>query len=375
MRVVVATVAHRGDDARIVHRQARTLLEAGHSVVLISPEPGEESRRFDPDGLERIRVPRATGRHRLGSWWSFWLIVGKVTRGADLLLVHDPELVPLSAYRRLNGVRKMWDVHEDYLAYAPNVSWLSGSSRSLLRLGVKLVYRVGRNRFGILVAEESYRKDFSSAPVVRNTTVVSDEVAGLTNPDQVVYVGRISRDRGCSEMLEIGRRLANEMGVSLVLVGPCDVDCEEEVRGAAACGWVDWRGVLPNPKARSVIRGSLVGLSLLHDVANYRHSLPSKMFDYWSEGLPVIATPLPASIDLISASHGGALLSAFEGSAVVDEVVQSIVSMREDLPERSRLGESGWKYARDWANWTRDGAEFERLIRMAPSPQGRRRSV
>lgn len=301
--------------------------------------------------------------------------MGKVTRGADLLLVHDPELVPLTAYRRLNGVRKMWDVHEDYLAYAPHVSWLGGWTRNVLQLGVKLVYRIGRSRFELLLAEESYRKDFPDAPVVRNTTVVSDQVAGLTNPDQVVYVGRISQDRGCSEMLEIGRRLATEVGVSVVLVGPCDVDCEEEVQRAAACGWVDWRGVLPSPQARSVIRGSLVGLSLLHDVANYRYSLPSKMFDYWSEGLPVVATPLPASRDLVTASRGGELVSAFEGGVVVDEVVRSVISIRENLPERSRLGESGWKYVRNCANWTRDGAEFERLIRMAPSPRGRRRSV
>jgi len=375
MRVVVATVAHRGDDARIVHRQTRALLAAGHSVVLIAPEPGDHARRFDPDGLERIEVPRAVGRRRLLSWWRFSLILGTVTRDADVLLVHDPELLPLVAFRRLSGVRKIWDVHEDYLAYAPHVSWLGSWSKGMLRLAVKLLYGVGRRRFGILLAEESYRKDFPEAPVVRNTTSVAEQLAGLTHPDRVVYVGRISNDRGCWEMIEIGRRLASEAGISLVLVGPCDVDCEDAVRRAVTGGWVDWRGVLPNPEARVIIRGSLVGLSLLHDVANYRHSLPSKMFDYWSEGLPVIATPLPASRELVAASRGGVLVSAIDGADVVEEVVRRVISLRDDELERSRLAEAGWEYVRNHANWVREGAEFERLIRMTPSPRRRRRSV
>lgn len=363
MRVVVATVAHRGDDARIVHRQARALLEAGHSVVLIAPDPGEPSRRFDPEGLERLHVPRATGRHRARAWWRLSLVVRKATRGADLLLVHDPELLPLVAFRRLDGVLRVWDVHEDYFAYAPHVSWLGGRWKWILQRLLKLLYWVGRRRFKVILAEESYRQDFPGAPVIRNTTYVSDEHVSRSNPVRVVYVGRISNDRGCSEMIDIGRRLNTESGISLVLVGPCDSDCDRIVRMAMEFGWLDWRGALSHPEARSVIRGSLCGLSLLHDVANYQNSLPSKMFDYWSEGVPVIATPLRASADLVRRSRGGVLVSACEGQVVVEETVRSALELKTNEAEWEQLSRAGWEYVRENANWSCDGREFERLIR------------
>ena len=37
MRVVVCTVVHHPADARILHRQIRALLDAGHQVTYIAP--------------------------------------------------------------------------------------------------------------------------------------------------------------------------------------------------------------------------------------------------------------------------------------------------------------------------------------------------
>ena len=37
MRVCVATVVHHPEDARIMHRQIRALLDAGHEVTYVAP--------------------------------------------------------------------------------------------------------------------------------------------------------------------------------------------------------------------------------------------------------------------------------------------------------------------------------------------------
>jgi len=362
MRVVVATVAHRGDDARIVHRQARALLEAGHSVVLIAPDPGEKSRTYDPPGLERVITMRATGRKRFLPWIRMSRRLGSTCRGADILLVHDPELVPIVAFRCLHGVIKVWDVHEDYLAHASDVQWAPPRARFVLRWGVEIIYWIARRRFRVFLAEESYVKNFPGASVIPNTAVVSEPMPPCSDPDQVVYLGRISRDRGCEEMIGIGRRLSTEAGLRLVLVGGADRNCEEALKAAHERGWVDWRGALPNPEARAVIRGSLAGLSLLHDVDNYRDSWPSKFFDYWSEGLPVLTTPLPGSYDLISTSNGGVVLSGVSGHSVVDETIRLVFLLRRDQRGHQRLARAGWEYAKNRANWIRDRERFVFLV-------------
>ncbi|MBO0788356.1 MAG: glycosyl transferase, partial [Actinobacteria bacterium] len=63
MRVVVCTVVHHPEDARILHRQIRALLEAGHKVTYLAPARAREAA-IDWPGLAVADVPRAAGRRR-----------------------------------------------------------------------------------------------------------------------------------------------------------------------------------------------------------------------------------------------------------------------------------------------------------------------
>src|SRR5690606_27062165 len=63
MHALVATVVHHPEDARILHRQIRALLDAGHSVTYLAPF---RERGVTPwPELTAVDVPRAAGRRRL----------------------------------------------------------------------------------------------------------------------------------------------------------------------------------------------------------------------------------------------------------------------------------------------------------------------
>ena len=94
MRVVVCTIVHHPADARIYHRQIRALLEAGHEVTYIAPAGAEDfSTERTGRQLQVISVPRAVGRNRLGALRAARRELARHAPGADLLLVHDPELL------------------------------------------------------------------------------------------------------------------------------------------------------------------------------------------------------------------------------------------------------------------------------------------
>src|SRR5215510_4468317 len=109
MRVVVCTIVHHPADARIYHRQIRALLDAGHEVTYIAPV-GTEDFNNERDGraLHLMAVPRASGRHRAGAIRAARSALAGSAAGADLMLVHDPELLlALPPRRRRPPV--IWD--------------------------------------------------------------------------------------------------------------------------------------------------------------------------------------------------------------------------------------------------------------------------
>lgn len=368
MHVVVVTVAHRGDDARIVHRQARALCEAGHGVTLIAPEPGEQARLSDPAGLVRVAVPRALGRRRVRAWRAARRELAGVGPSAQVVLVHDPELVPVVGWGwgRRRSWRKaalVWDVHEDFVASVAARPWIPAWARSAVGGLVRLVEGVARRRFHLLLAEDAYAQRLGDAPVVPNSTWVPEAPAPYEQPPRAVYVGRVSAGRGVDALIAVGQGLRQAgSDITLHIVGAADGDVEARLRQAHEAGEVVWHGPLPNPQAMALVRGALAGLSLLHDEANYRHSRPTKCVEYLANGVPVITTPLPLARELVEAAGGGAVTSGYHGPEVVIEVLGALTAWRNDEALRAHMATSGHAYVQGHHSWQRDGPAFVRLL-------------
>lgn len=381
MHVVVATCAHRGDDARIVHRQARSLLEAGHRVTLVAPLPPPASLAADPDGLGRVAVPRARGRRRLRAWRATRTAVGRLLDDADVLLLHDPELLVLFA-RRSSPVPVVWDVHEDYVASIPDRRYVPQFARRPLRRAVEAIERRAVERCHLVLAEDAYADRLGPHPVVPNGTWVPEERAPL-DPDvsaatalpRLVYAGRLSVGRGARELVRLGDRLAGRVRVELI--GDADDDVRDLLTGADADGAVTWHGYLPNPVALGRVRGAFAGLSLLRDEPNYVHSRPTKLVEYLAQGVPVISTALPLAEDLVEASGGGVVVRSGSVDAsgtdrgLVDAVARAVEDWLEHPGRRDHCADVGHAYVAEHFAWQRDGQRFVDLLEQwagAPRP-------
>ncbi|MBU3689403.1 MAG: glycosyl transferase [Acidimicrobiales bacterium mtb01] len=358
MHVVAVTTSHRGDDARIVHRQARVLLGLGHRVTLVAPDPGDDARRLDPLGLERRIVPRASGRRRMGAWRAARRAVLSLRSEADVVLIHDLELVSIVTTMRRRGALFVWDVHEDFEAMAGEAAWIPRRLRPIVRATVGIAEAHARVRCRILLAESGYRKRFPSAPVVPNSTWTPESVEPPDDDPRVVYIGRVSVDRGAQELVALGEKLARMGGPRVVVVGQADDDCRSILADAHDRGTIEWLGPLPNPVALTVLDGALAGLSLLRDTDNYRVSLPTKVIEYLAHGVPAISTPLPQAAALIEDAAAGVVTKSWTGATLVDEVAAAVFDYAANRSNRSSEGERGWRYVRDNASWNSDGRRF-----------------
>lgn len=355
VRVLVATCAHRGDDARIVHRQARSLLEAGHQVTLVAPLP--PSVAADPPGLVRVDVPRACGRRRLGAWRATRAAVNCRLSDHDLLLIHDPELVPVLVRKPLT-IPVVWDVHEDFVASVADRAWIPKRVRSLVAAVVGRIERTARRRMHIMLAEDSYLHRFPGAPIVPNSTWVSDDPVPADSGalPRIVHVGRLSVGRGVNELLACGRALGGR--ADLVLIGDADREVAERLREAHDDGSVRWLGHLPNPDALAEVDGAFAGLALLRDEPNYRYSRPTKIIEYLAHGVPVVTTALPLAADLVHTSGGGVVVDHGDVESCVDAIERWLAAPADRDDAASR----GHSYVERHHNWHLDGARFVSLI-------------
>jgi glycosyltransferase involved in cell wall biosynthesis len=357
MRVVVCTIVHHPADARIYHRQIRALLDTGHQVTYIAPVGTQNcAERSWPD-LQVVSVPRAVGRRRLAALRAAREQLASHAPDADLLLIHDPELLLVLPRPRRRRPPTVWDVHEDTAAALSTKPWLPRPLRPVAAVAVRTAERIAERRMHLILAERGYVSRFRRPhPVVPNTTYVPDAPPPQAPPGddrRVVYVGHLSPDRGVGDMIELAR-LLRPQGITVDLIGPADGRARAQIEPARAEGLLRWHGFVPNDQAMPMMDGALAGLSLLHDEPNFRHSLPTKVVEYMARGVPVVTTPLPAAAALANDYECGFVVPFRDPRAAAD----AVLGLDRDSSLRVKMGQRGHEAAYSSLGWPSDARAF-----------------
>jgi len=342
VRIVVATVVHHPEDARIFYRQIPALLEAGHEVVYLAPEAERDLNR---PGLVHVPVPRSVERRRLAPLKRMASALSRETRVADLAIVHDPELTLMG---RWILCPRVWDVHEELVSQIADKDWIPGGLGGPARLGVGLLERWAARSFDVMLAEPTYVDRFPHGVVVRNTPWIQERYV-TPGDSRVVYVGRVSFGRGIETMLEAMRMIGPTVGLDLY--GSVDRDVVALLDRASSN--VVAHGFAPNPEALSQAEGAMAGLALLDDRPDYRRSIPTKVLEYMSRGIPVVTTPNPVASRIVEESAAGIVVPYRDPEAVAEAVVRL-----RDPVVREEMGRNGRQAIRACYDWTEDAGRM-----------------
>ncbi len=355
-RALVVTVVHHPLDARIHRRQVAALLQDGWSVTYAAPWTayGLDPHDHESAALTLVDLPRARAARRLRAIRAAGGAIRRLAGEHDVVVVHDPELVLAARASRRPVV---WDVHEDTAAAVEVRSWIPGWLRAPAAWAVRRVELWAERRYHLLLADHEYARRFRGRhPVVPNGT----EVPSLPAPGplpvagryRVVYLGSVTMERGAQEMVAVAARLRDTVRVEII--GPAHGAARAVLEEAVGQGLVDWHGFVPSERATTLLDGALAGLCLLHDEANFRPSLSTKVVDYLARGVPAVATPLPSQRVLLDESGGGRIVGFSDVDAVVDVLQEWIAD-----PARARAaGARGHRYVQEHHNWTRQARSF-----------------
>lgn len=297
-RVVHVSSAHGPVDNRILRKECRALADSGFDVHLVTRGPAQQVvSSVHHHVIDRAPASR-TARMVVGPWRA---MRQAIRLSPQILHLHDPELIPLGlAVRLFTRTKVVFDAHEDLPAQVMGKHYLPAPVRPLVaRFAILLEKLSGWGLSGIVTATPPIARSFPTEKtvVVKNFPWMEDYrdvAAHRVQPGGEFtfgYVGAMSKIRGIDEMI------AATAGYKLLLAGSADAYATAAIERAGK--HVEYMGALTADRVPAVLDQMDAGLVLLHDVPNYRESIPTKVIEYMAARIPFIATDFPAWHDLV----------------------------------------------------------------------------
>ena len=357
-KIVHFSTVHPATDARVFHKECRSLQEAGFDVTLYA--------RCQADavvsGVQVRRVDEFTGRFRRIAFAPFVLARRLLKERADLYHFHDPELLPLGVVLRILGKRVIYDAHEWVRGDVGSKPYLSKRVAKVLSGIVGLVEQVSARMLSHVVAATPFIA--AQFPGDRVTVIhnypdlaelgVDSTVLWADREPAAAYVGGLNDERCGRELLEaIAILAASKSGIRLLIAGPVDDGIDPTGHED-----VEYLGVLNRTQVAALLRRARCGVVLLSDQRNFQDSMPTKFFEYLAAGLPVVVSSSARLVaDLTTELGCGVVVDATDPKDVASAISRLVAS----TGEAERMGVFGQVAVHDRFNWA---AESARLVQL-----------
>ncbi|WP_167852185.1 glycosyltransferase family protein [Hymenobacter elongatus] len=332
---LLASVLKPLDDTRMYGKFGRTLVSRAGERHTVHVAGRQATLPPDaPPGLHFHSLLRGSrlSWERLGAQGRYWRLLQRLR--PDIVIVHAPELLPLTLLWQLLNRRRafLYDVRENY---ALNIrtqqvypAWLRGLLVGVVR-GLETV--AARRAAGILLAEHSYADELPFAESSR-TVVLENKfqpepgqlLAAAAHalpprhaPLHLLYSGTISALNGVFEAVALTHKLRHFWPAAhLTIIGFCqrpEVLTKLRTTVAASPETVTLVGgdtLVPHAQIVAAIRRSHLGLLPYQRHDSTWRCVPTKLFEYLANGLPVLVPHNPRWAALVQA-HGAGLAVSF----------------------------------------------------------------
>jgi glycosyltransferase involved in cell wall biosynthesis len=349
MRICHLTTVHSYTDTRIFVKECQSLSSAGFETYLVAPDaPNKIINHIYIHGVQKSK-----GNRLLRMTKTVWSVYQKA-KGIDASIYHfhDPELIPVGLIFRLKGKKVIYDVHEDVPRQILSKHWIPKPLRQMISWFFEPIENYAARFFSAIVAATPFitQRFLAINPHtvnINNYPVLSElfmeDNWGDKNPN-VCYIGGISQDRGIIQMVEA----IDKMNAKLLLAGKFSMArLREETINMSGWTKVEELGYLDRTAVKQILSRSFAGLVILHPIINYLDSLPIKMFEYMSAGIPVIASNFPMWKDIVEGNGCGICVDPLNITKV-SEAIQWLI----DHPNEARLmGQKGREAVENKYNW------------------------
>ncbi len=169
--------------------------------------------------------------------------------------------------------------------------------------------------------------------IVVKPNAVPDSGTGAGDGRYLLYVGRLSPEKGIKVLLDAAMR-GEGFPLPLAIVGGGPL--EDEVRRAASHGRIEYRGNQPQAEVRRLMKHA----TLLLFPSLWYETFGMVIAEALASGLPVVASRLGAMAELISSGENGLLVEPGSSDALVAAVRRFISSPQLEAGMRKNARQS-----------------------------------
>jgi len=353
IKVVHMTSVHPALDARIFHKECRSLARAGFQVTFVCPHSGD----LVADQVQIKSIPKNNSRlaRMTRTVWRVYREARKLN--ADIYHFHDPELIPAGLLLRMRGNNVIYDIHEDVPKDVYSKQYLPGWTRPMIAWLIERLEVLVAKRFSALITvtpaiAERFRPLNSRTVIVHNYPYQKEILADIQETpwqcrrQSVAYVGLLSANRGICEMLSAMSLLPEELSATLELAGPGN--CGND-KLSQRPGWerVHHYGVLDQPNTFRLLHGARAGLVLFHPEPNHVEAMPQKIFEYMGAGLPVIASDFPLWRRILGDVGCGIFVNPLDPQSIA-EAIEYVLAHPREAEEMGRRGQAAVLERYNW---------------------------
>ena len=344
------TSVHKPTDIRIFEKECRSLAKAGFDTSLIAVNAKTEVM----EGVNIIGVP-CNYKSRLKRILKASKAVYQkaLELDADIYHFHDPELLPFGKKLKNKGKIVIYDAHEDLPRQILAKFWIPILARKSLSLMSewyenKIVAKLDT----ILTSTEFIQNRFLAINPNCHTICNFPFINELANNEpwenknnEICYIGKITRIRGINELLD---SLNYTEGIKLNLAGGYSSEkFKNELMENSNWRKVNELGVVNRIGIQEILKQSKIGIVTLHPTINYLDSLPIKLFEYMSAGIPVIASHFPLWKEIVEGNNCGVCVDPQKP----DEIAKAINHLLSNNEKAKQMGLNGRKAVEEKYNW------------------------
>lgn len=360
---MVFSSVHPYDDSRVFYKEAASLAKAGYQVQL------HAIANFDHKVDRGVQIFGLQRRSRWKRLYNGWVLYKRALKsGADIFHFHDPELLPWGyLIHKKTGKPVIYDAHEDLPKQIYTKPWIPKFLRGTVSKLVKWVEKgLAKRISAVITVAESIAKRFEESEI-KHVTMIKNYPLLIPTLDRhddgvnrILYVGGISYLRGYKEMIQMMDYIPQELNAELHLIGPLQFIREEDRNiEELKKKRIYLHGRIPFTEVQKWYAKGKIGLVTLHPIENYLHSLPIKLFEYMSMGIPQIVTEIPLWKQIMEVSQSGFTVDAYNP----EEIAERATNILQDPSLFEKLSVASRQAYEEKFNWQTEEKHLLKLYK------------